>query len=309
MSSSQTVRRSVCAASDRAMASTEGRKPPGKMSRLAKPGRVLLGLVGAVVGADGLQEHEPVGRQQRRAAGEEGVEVLPADRLDHLDRGQAVVGPLQLAVVLPDDPYAVVQPGALDAGLGVGALLGRDRRRGHARAVLGRGVHGQAAPAAADLEQVRVRPSASARQTRSTFARWAVLERVVGVRVQPARVDHEVAVEEELEEVVAEVVVGGDVAPGAGDRVAERVRAQPAQRPAQAAQHAPRANRAAHLERARCAAARRRRASPTGRRRRPRPGRRCRRGPGERRRRGRARPRCRAARRPAGPKPSVRPPA
>ena len=38
MSSSQTVRRSVCAASDRAMASTEGRKPPGKISRLAKPG-------------------------------------------------------------------------------------------------------------------------------------------------------------------------------------------------------------------------------------------------------------------------------
>ena len=90
MSSSQTVRMSVWEARQRWIRSIEGRQPPGKMSWLAKLRVRLLDLVGAVVDADRLQEHQAVRLEQLRAAAEEEVEVLPADRLDHLDRDELV---------------------------------------------------------------------------------------------------------------------------------------------------------------------------------------------------------------------------
>ena len=76
---------SVSRATQRWITSREGRQPPGKISVLAKLRAAFSSLVEAVVDHDRLQEEEAVGLEQLRAAAEEGVEVLPADRLDHLE--------------------------------------------------------------------------------------------------------------------------------------------------------------------------------------------------------------------------------
>ena len=54
---------------------------------------------------------------------------------------------------------------------------------------------------------------------RSSFASLGLLERVVLALEQRTGVEHRFVVEEELEEPVAEVVVGGDVAPRTSDAV------------------------------------------------------------------------------------------
>ncbi len=50
--------------------------------------------------------------QQLRAAAEEDVEVLPADRLDHLDRDELVVAAPEVAVVDAEDLDPASSPAA-----------------------------------------------------------------------------------------------------------------------------------------------------------------------------------------------------
>jgi hypothetical protein len=114
----------------------------------------LLGLIEAVIDRDRLQQHQSVRGEQLAAAPEEAPEVLPADRLDHLDRDQLVVAAPQVAVVLEQHRDAVLDAGLPDAARCERVLLGGDRRRRHPAAVLGGGVDRQRAPAAADLQQV-----------------------------------------------------------------------------------------------------------------------------------------------------------
>jgi hypothetical protein len=64
-----------------------------------------------VIDDDGLQRHQPAWAQQRAAAPEERVEVLPTDRLDHLDRGDIVVAATQVAVVAQQHRNAVLEVG------------------------------------------------------------------------------------------------------------------------------------------------------------------------------------------------------
>ena len=113
-----------------------------------------------------------------------------------------------------------------DATLRVDALLGRDRRGGHAAAVLARGVEREAAPARPDLEQVVVRPELEQRADPVELDALRVGERLVAGVEDRGRVHHRLGVEEGLEHLVAEVVVGGDVVARAAPRVAAAQRRQ-----------------------------------------------------------------------------------
>ena len=74
--------------------------------------RCLLDLVCVVIHRDRLQQHHAVWCEQIRAALEEGAEVLPSHRLDHLDRHELVVAAAQIAIVVEQHLDA-----ALDTGL------------------------------------------------------------------------------------------------------------------------------------------------------------------------------------------------
>ena len=83
------------------------------------------------------------------------------------------------------------------------------------------------APAGADLEQVVGRTELERVADPLEADVLGALERLVAGLVVGARVHHRLAVEEELEHVVAEVVVGGDVGAGAGAGVQHPERREP----------------------------------------------------------------------------------
>ena len=181
--------------------------------------RVLLLLVEVVGDHDRLQEHRPARLGQGRAALEEGREELPPDGLDHLDRGQLVVGAGEVAVVGGQDLDPVVEAlGAHPLGR-VGVLMARDRRRRHPAAAGRRGMDRESAPARADLEQMVVAAEVERGAGALELRQLGVLERRPLVLEHGARVDQP-RVEEGLEQGLAEVVMRGDVAVGAVARVA-----------------------------------------------------------------------------------------
>ena len=189
-----------------------GEAAAGEDVGVGEAARPLLDLVEAVVDRDRLQQHQPVRAEQLVAAAEELVEVPPADGLDHLDRDEAVVAAAQVAVVLEQHGDPVLEPGFGDPALASSSCSRGDRRRRHPAAVLAGRVDRQAAPARADLQQVvagtEAQPPADALQLlQLRLLQARALAREVG-----AGIDHPL-VEEGGEEVVAEVVVGGDVAP------------------------------------------------------------------------------------------------
>jgi hypothetical protein len=168
---------------------------------------------------DRLQQHRPAGNEALGAAAEELAEVLVADRLDHLDRHELVVGALEVPVVLEEHGDAVAEAGRADA-LARELVLGRrDGGRGDPAAGATRRVQREAAPARADLEHVILRPERELAADRVELRRRRLRERHVRPLEQRTRVHHRL-VEEQLEEVVAEVVVRSDVAPASRPRVA-----------------------------------------------------------------------------------------
>jgi hypothetical protein len=88
------------------------------------------------------------------AGGEERPPEPFAHRLEHLDRGDLRVAPVQHAEVALDDVDAICEPGGLDACPRELRLRGRDRRGGHPGAVLAGSRQRERPPAAADLEHV-----------------------------------------------------------------------------------------------------------------------------------------------------------
>ena len=88
-----------------------------------------------------------------------------------------------------------------------------------------RRVHGEPAPAGADLEQVVRRPEVELLADEVELGHRRLLERHARLVEQRARVHHR-GVEHPLEQVVAEVVVRGDVAAAARRRVAHERRAR-----------------------------------------------------------------------------------
>ncbi|MNZ41380.1 hypothetical protein D3C78_589280 [compost metagenome] len=186
--------------------------------------------VALVADGDGLQQHQPVRLEQLRALAEVLGQVAVADRLDHLDRHQLVELAVELAIVLEQQGDAIFQAHLGDALRGVGVLLARQGGGGHPAAVVAGRVQRHAAPAGADLQQVvgglEVELLADALQ----LVELRLLEAVGRIEEHRRRVHHG-RVEEGLEQLVAEIVVGGDVLLRAGPRVAIE--------PVQGAQHRP----------------------------------------------------------------------
>ena len=100
---------------------------------------------------------DSVRREQVGDLGEIGLEVLRADGLDHLDRHQFVVAALQVAVVLQHHADAIVQAGGAHPRQCHDVLLARDGGGGDVAAVVARGMDGESAPAAADLDHAVAR--------------------------------------------------------------------------------------------------------------------------------------------------------
>ena len=167
---------------------------------------------------DGLHAQPATWPERPVARREERLEVLRADGLEHLDRDDRVVLALDLAVVAEQDRHLVLQADGPDALRREVVLRLRDGDRGHAAAELAGSVEREAAPAGADLEHMLARREPGALRHDPVLVALGIGERLVGRFEDGARIRQRL-VEEQPVEVVAEVVVRGDVATGAVDRV------------------------------------------------------------------------------------------
>ena len=180
------------------------------------------GAAGAIVvivrDRDRLHREARVGRPESLAVLEELAVVFVPHRFDHLDRHDLVVGPLQVAVVLETQVDPVGETRRLDPLLRDRVLLFRDRRRRHLAAVLARRMDRERAPTGADLEEVIARLQFELPAETIDLRDLRVVEGRLFTFEDPRAVGHRL-VEEETEEVVREIVVGGDVLLAAVDGV------------------------------------------------------------------------------------------
>ena len=174
-----------------------------------------------VLDRDRLDQCHAIGFQQTVDGAEVSVEVLVADRFDHLDRNETVEAALEIAVVLDQQGNAIAEAGGIDALPGEVVLLARDGRGRYPAAVVPRGVQGEAAPAGADLEHVVLRAEAELAADAVELARRRSFEGFV-FGLEQRRGVHHVLVEEQPEQLIAEIVVRGDVAATATSRVAHQ---------------------------------------------------------------------------------------
>ncbi len=156
---------------------------------------------------DPLEQEDPVVLEQ--VVDELAVlrEVLDADVLDHLEARDAVVLLARdVAVIEALDSRALREARLRDAIVAEGRLVLADRDAGRPGAEGLRRVHREGAPAAADVEHLvaRAQHQLAAHQVHLVVLR--LLERLVLVVEDRARVDHPIA-EERREEVVASIVV------------------------------------------------------------------------------------------------------
>ena len=160
----------------------------------------------------------PPGTRTRSIVCEVGREVLGADGFEHLDRDDGVEGAADLAVVLEPHLDAVGEAGLRDTLAGERGLRLGDRDRRDPAAEVARRVEREPAPARADLEDVLAAAQSGPLGHEPVLVALGVGEGLVGGGVDGGRIGHRL-VEEQAEQVVREVVVGGDVPAGAGDRV------------------------------------------------------------------------------------------
>jgi len=159
---------------------------------------------------DAVVEQAAAGGQLAVQVGEVGREVVLADVLGQPDRADRVEARLRdVAVVQVPHLGEPGQPLPLDRGLRPGGLLGGQRDPEGLDAVLPRGVHHHAAPAAADVEQPHalMEPELAGDQVELVDLRLfqrGVLARVAGAGVGHRRPEHP------LVEPVGHVVVMGD---------------------------------------------------------------------------------------------------
>ena len=165
----------------------------------------------AVGDEDRLDAGEAPGGEQAVAGREEGRQLLLADRLEHLDRGDLREAALDRPVVLLQDLGSAGQAGRGDPLSGELRLRRRDGHSGHPRAVFAGGDEREAAPAAADLEDVVARAEAKLVADPAELPQLCLLQGVALLLEDRAGVRHRL-VEKEAEELVAEVVVVLDVA-------------------------------------------------------------------------------------------------
>ncbi len=139
--------------------------------------------------------------------------------LDHLDGNQLVESSFEIAVVLEQQRDAVLQTLFLDAPLGIGELLVRQRRGGHPAAMVDRGIQRHAAPAGTDLQQMIVGLQIELRADALQLVQLGLLQALLG-RGEHGRRVHHGRIEEALEQLVAQVVMRGDIALRTGAGVA-----------------------------------------------------------------------------------------
>ena len=152
----------------------------------------------------------PSGFSRSAADPEEGRQVAVADRLDHLDGDQPVELPAQVAVILLQQGDLPVQPGLPDPLCGQVVLLPGDGGGGDVAAVVSGGMDGEAAPAGADLQQAHAGREAQFPADAVELGDGGLFHGAVGALEDAAGIGHG-RIEEQLVEIVAQVVVGGDV--------------------------------------------------------------------------------------------------
>ena len=163
---------------------------------------------------DRLDGDLPAGREEPVEGGEVGGPVGLADRLDHLDADDGVVLAVDLAVVLQSDVHAVGHAGRVDPLAGELQLLSGEGDRGDLGSSLRR-ADGERAPSGADLQQPGAAAYAGEVEDPVDLAQLCLLEPGRGLHglalVEPRRGVGHRRVQEGGEQVVAQVVVGGDV--------------------------------------------------------------------------------------------------
>jgi len=155
--------------------------------------------------------------------------VFAAHGLEHLDRGDAVEAPLNIAIIEQANVRAFGQPRLEHATTGVVMLFARDRHAGDDGSDLSRGELGETAPAAADLQHAMAGLKIHEPRQGGVFGALGVLQRLArsleprrGIghrRVQPGGVEG-----------VSEVVMGVDVAPRSATAIAVQPMPQPVDR-------------------------------------------------------------------------------
>ena len=198
---------------------------------------VAHALVELVLNRDGLDHRLAVGLEQFIDLAEIGGQKIMTDRLDHFDRDQLVVLPFQRAVIRHQHGDLILQAGLGHTLRGQPVLLLRNRGGGDLHPVVMGGMDRETAPATADFDHML----AGAQVQLATdgvilgLLRLGQTGRIAGENA--GRIGHAV-VQEQLEEFVAQVVVGRDVPAAAFDCVAALPFHQPIQRRTQRCQPA-----------------------------------------------------------------------
>ena len=193
----------------------QGRRIAAREDVLAQPG---VGRARSVHAADRVQQGDPVGRQELAQPAEIGRVLVDPDMLEHADRDDAVVASGLLAVVAQVKPHPVAEARRRGAPRRHLVLLLGQGEPGDVGAAFAGEIERQPAPARADIEH----PQSRAQQQLCRDVALLVLLR--GVEIVLGRPEIRtgilpVVVEEQLIELVRQIVVVGDVAARARDRV------------------------------------------------------------------------------------------
>ena len=203
---------------------------------VARGEEVLVGVVLRVERGDRVVEERPSGPKQLEERGCVEVDLVLADVLGHADARDRVKGTLRQEPVIREadlDPVGDAGGGDLLAGqLGLGR---RDRRADDLRAVLAGGVDRKTPPAAPDVQDLHPRLEPELRGDELQLGPLRLGERLGAPGEDGAAVGHRL-VEEQGEEVVADVVVVADGLGVALDAVEfpaqEQLEARPVRQPA-----------------------------------------------------------------------------
>ena len=162
---------------------------------------------------DRLEGHGAAGGGEARERGEVVRPVVVADRLDHLDADDRVIGPLNVAVVAQVDPDSVGDPLLGEPCAGEVALTGRQRDRMDVRSPARR-LDRELAPPGPDLEDPSAGPDAGVVEHAVDLAALGRFEAVEagGIhRGEPRRRIRHRRVQEGREDLVGQVVVVSDI--------------------------------------------------------------------------------------------------
>ena len=164
-----------------------------------------------------LQQHRAALAQCSTAGTKKRWPVRAPNRFKHLDRHDLVKGALHVAVIAVLHVDAIRQTRVLHTLAGHAVLLARDRETRYAAAGRTRGVQRERAPATADFEDMIVGANPEFLANGLVLAPLRPFQ-IVTVRPDRARVG-QARIEEQLEEAIAQIVMGLHVTGAAGARI------------------------------------------------------------------------------------------